>query len=219
MKHLKTNILQKFILIFSLTLIFVSCSSEETKSEDFNSKDFKKESKFVIDSYNLLEQDFNNTLAKSTELNQQQIDQHLEKIGLEAGSVTVQSVNQILKSISVATQEDVEFAINQTTYTSLTKNKLVEISRGEVVNDLNSIPGFNQLDITEKEILTFSNEIAIEYLNNNSNSLQKTDVPCPSSACGVGFAIVGATAGSAICGLPCGIAGGIIGLIIGTAGK
>lgn len=197
MKNLKTNILQKFILLFSVVTVSGSCSSEETKFEDFSSKDFKKEAKFVLDSYNILKEDSNNVSARTTELNQQQIDQYLETIGLEAGSVTVASVNQILNSISVATQEDIEFAINQTTYTSLTKEKLVDISAGEVVNDLNSIPGFEQLDITEKEILTFSNEIAKQYIEENQNSASRIDVPCPSSACGVGFAIVGAIAGNA----------------------
>ena len=224
MKHFKTNILQKFILLLLVTTFITNCSSEETTTDDAISKDFKKEAKLVFDSYNLIEKDFSDTLSRtsSTELSQQQIDQYLELIGLNVGSVTVQNVNQIINEVSLVTEEDVEFFINQTTYTQLTKSMLIEVSKGEVIYNLNTIPGFEQLNISEKEILIFSNEIAKEYMKNNSSSaLNRSNLNqnCPSSGCGVAFAIAGAIAGNAICGVVCGIAGGIIGLIIGTAGK
>ncbi len=207
----------KVIVYFFSALMILNCSEKEVDAKKTPINDFKKEAKLVVDSYDLIKNDFAQNFAKSTfEIDQQIIDEYLEIIGMEVGSVSADAVSQILDEIGIAIEKDVEFVINQTIYSPLTKSKLIEISKGGVIENLNSIPGFESLNITERDILTFSNEIVIEY----NNSISETNsVPCPSSACGAGLAIAGAIAGNAICGPACGVAGAIIGLIAGTAGK
>ena len=209
----------KVIIYFFSTLMILNCSEKEVDTKKTPNNDYQKEAKLVVDSYDLIKNDFAQNFAKSTfEIDQHLIDEYLEIIGMEAGSVSSDAVSQILNEIGIATKKDIKFVINQTIYSPLTKSKLIEISKGDVIENLNSIPGFESLSITERDILTFSNEIVREY-NYSINSQTSYDVPCPSSACGAGLAIAGAIAGNAICGPACGVAGAIIGLIAGTAGK
>jgi hypothetical protein len=227
--YLNLNIMIKkishiFTLIMLFSLLVSGCSNDTERQNDNHNNIFVKEAKFVYDSFKTIESETNNPNSRiltGDELNQETLDYYIDLIGLEPNSVSLSDINQIIDDLSVAYENDVESVIAQSPYSSFTKNKLIEISNGNIVVDFNEIPEFAELDLTEKDILNFSNSVAIEFINNApiDETSNRTEIPCPSSACGIGFAIAGGISGSAICGIPCGIGGAIIGMIIGTAGK
>ena len=223
MKNLSRKIAVATVCSLTLGFIVFGCVTENENAELTDSAKIKKDAKFVVSSYdhlmNSLNQENSRFVIPST-LTQESIDNYLVQLNLQPGSVDVAAVTEIVSKLSDVAEQGNDAVIESTLYSTFTKEKLKEIAEGNLVENLEVIPEFADLSLSEKELLILCNNIAREYIETHEMRYGGNgDLDCPSSACGVAYAIIGATTGTAICGLPCGIVGGIIGLILGTAGK
>lgn len=146
-------------------------------------------------------------------LTQEILDEYLVSAELQPGSITIETVNQIIESI--ADDRTFNQKIGEMDFSSYAKNKILQMNQTGVIDNLHLQVGFQSLPLEEKETLLNTNELMRAYLQDPNT----TDVPCPSGACTVTFMLLGIATGTAICGPPCGVAGGIIGFIIGNEMK
>lgn len=219
---IKLNYLQQLMAFICVSVTILSCSLNEAdklSNQDLNATlDYSQEASLIFDLSNRIESHFiqpNSPFRTAEIVDQESLNNYLGALDLESDYISLEDVNGIISELSqLEDEEDVEELIEQLPYTVNAKGYLNHITGGNAYENLNSIPGFSDLDISEKEIVALSNDILKEFQDRDP-----IDVPCPSEACTVSLMLAGAMLGGALCGLPCSIAGGVIGFLIGNSMK
>lgn len=90
-------------------------------------------------------------------LDQTTVDYYAGLLGYSPGYLTLNQVNDVISQYGLATDEGIEAVLDQYQLSGLAKLTLKDISDGAFYEDLNQIPGFSDLNISEKEIIEAAN--------------------------------------------------------------
>jgi hypothetical protein len=181
----------------SLTLLptIISCSHESNTVKN-DTADFKTEVNHLIDDALLIQDELSKSRNPIEDIDQETLDYYASLLGYDPGIANVEDVNQLIEHYGIATEEGLMSFLDQYPIDEVTKQTLDAISKGNWIENLNTVPGFSELDISEKEIIQFANTFVIESENR--------------FGCGVG-AFIGIIIGGFICTPICHIIGAIIG--------
>lgn len=150
--------------------------------------------------------------SQEFEITQGLVDQYAIELGYNAGDFTVENVNTVIQSHSELLNSNFQEIINNVDLSDYAKEKIIEISEGKILNNLDDVPEFVELSVKEKEIIVLGNEY-LKDISANGNMARGT----------WGFfesGLTGAVVGGIICGGPVGmIAGWFIGGWIHGAAK
>lgn len=106
-------------------------------------------------------------------ITQELIDDFAVAYGFEEGAITLDFVNTIIEEKAKIDEVGFEDYTLNVSYNHYTKEKLVEMSAGEIIEDLENDLDFQNLPLEEKDILlmtkTFQEEIANFNTSNTSN--------------------------------------------------
>ena len=182
-------------MFLTLFPTITSCTNDSSTINN-DTADLKAEVNQVIDNVLLIQNELDNSRNPIDDIDQETLDYYAELLGYEPGVATVEDVNELIAHYGIATEEGLITFLDQYPIDELTKQTLDAISKGNWIENLNTIPGFSELDLTEKEIIQFANTFVLESENR--------------IGCGVG-AFIGVIVGSFICTPVCQIIGSMIG--------
>jgi len=199
------------LLLVFCTVIFNSCTNDTNVRED---EHLRKQARFILDGKKAIEEELTkktNTILDLENLTQQQLDHYLVILGYNPGDMTVPQVLNLIAEANYILEIGINNYLQYLDYQPFTKEMILELASGNIVNDFNVYPEFHLLPVNEQDFLKLCNYILQENIGE-----QKSWIECPSNTCGaaLGFALGGI--GVATCGPVCGGVGFVIGFIIGT---
>lgn len=206
-------------LCFACLLLSCSQASDEIQEEtQTNLLSLREQAKLIVASTLTLQAEFDGTADRTPaleEFDQATLDDYAEMLGIE--SMPIEEFENLLSAVPDIYATGVLASIEALPYNSFTKNQLEVLTQGNTIEMLEQMPEFNNLPIQEKELLMLGNYVVEEF--GDTEMLRISDIPCPSTGCGLGFGLLLGSMGGAACGPPCAVGGFVIGMIIGTAGK
>ncbi|MDY8136712.1 hypothetical protein [Aquimarina sp. 2201CG5-10] len=220
----RLNILQVFIVAFTLSMIVSSCSKDiEEIDEPIQKNSLKKRSEesgsFILNSIDKIindsvEQDFSDL-----ELNQKTLDYYGDLFGVSEESLNVEMAEKIVVQVKNIMNNGIDNFLKRTKFSAYTKEKIKTVFSGKLLTGIEKEEEFLALINEEQTLLLTLHSIALESyqeINNQNRGCTINGIPAP---CGAAGAIIGLIVGINTCGIPCGIGGAIIGGVIGAASK
>lgn len=207
MKKYKKSIAYFLTLIF-LTPMLWSCSrvNESRIKEDTNS--YREMAKSIVETHKLFNEINTNSPDFRTfdygEISQEDVDYYASILGYDDGEFDVELVNAILEKYIDVLDHGYEQVIEDYDLSEFTKLSMVDIAEGRWIDDLESHPNFQNLNLTEKELLSLANAFAQELEERGTVTGQATG------------AFFGMIIGAWLCNVWCVLGGAIIGGIIGS---
>ena len=138
------------------------------------------------------------------EISQEDIDYYASLLGFEEGDFQVELVDAVLEKYIDVIDRGYEQVLEDFELTEFTKLTMVDIAEGRWIEDIESHPNYENLNLTEKEMLSLANAYAQE--------LEERDMVTGE---GIG-AFFGMIIGGFLCNVWCVLGGAIIGGIIGS---
>jgi len=192
------------LMLLPSFLSLQSCSKEMSIQEDFEQQgaELMKKVDFIINSvFTIQNENSNSRNLISDSLDQVTVDYYAGLIGYEPGVVSLQDVLEVIDKYSLATDYGIEYVLDEYQLTEIAKFTLADIANGSFIENLNEIPGYENLPVSEKDLIETANIFVGESQNRDLG-------------CGVG-AFLGFVIGSFICSPVCQIVGVIVGCIGG----
>ncbi|QRM89581.1 hypothetical protein FG167_10175 [Lacinutrix sp. WUR7] len=215
MKTIKeTKKLIAILLIYTFLMpTFYSCSKVNMdEGSSINNSLYRKEAKKIINEVDLVEKNLHSTinsrLTSDFEITQELIDEQLVLLGYQEGEISVEMVNEIITKYGVSTTDGIDQLLADYNLTEFTKSSLKSISEGNWIENIIDHVDYNNLEINEKEMLSFINSYGqeLDYQGHGRYSFW-----------GLFGAIAGMLVGGLLCSL-CIIVGGVLGGVLGSTG-
>lgn len=216
-----------YLFIISFSFFCLSCEKEQndnnidesvelvyTNSKSINN--YKHQAQLIKSASALISQNDSKSINfLDQEIDQKFLDDYAIILGVD--TISLEDFEAMIGLVPEIQENGIPEMIQNLQARQFTRNSLQQMAFGEVIDGLESMPEFQTLPLNERELLLLTNNVILEFgFDQNRNP---DDVPCPSTACGVGFGIILGGAGASLCGIPCAIGGFILGVAIGTSGK
>ncbi|HNQ26381.1 MAG TPA: hypothetical protein PKL92_00485 [Aquaticitalea sp.] len=210
MKAIKKS--KRIVAIVLVCIFFIptilSCSNEKQFIDESVNK-YRESALKIINAVEIVSNFEQNNFAQKDgdyEITQEMVDQYAVMLGYQAGDFDVYLVEQVIDKYADVLDKGYEQVIDEYDLSSFTKLSLKDIAEGNWIEDLESHPNYQNLSLTEKEMLSVANAYAQELQNNGKGI----------TPAGVG-AFIGLIVGGWICNVWCVLGGAIIGAIIGES--
>jgi len=218
----RLNILQVFILAFTVTITAISCSKDneevlQSEQNYISTKEYEDKASFILKSIDKITQDSAKQNFKNLELNQETLDYYKDLLGLQEESVNLEMAEKIVGEVSSVLTDGIDHILERSEFSPYTTQKIQNLFSGQLLTGIEKEREFQSLILNEQKLLLTLNSImtkSSEHILDQGKALScsMNGEPAPCAAVG---AIAGAVIGAAICGWPCAIGGAIIGGIAG----
>lgn len=163
------NFLAYFFTFLTFFVSFHSCApdtnvqpiAEENLTSRINTQE-------IISALGKVDNHFEmNRNSLPNELTQEYIDDYLVIMGYNPGEFTVSDVEEVIERLGISSIDSVEAALVELDLQQFTIDIIEQIKDGNYIDDLSSMPDYQNLDIDEKEILDMANALLLDDINNN----------------------------------------------------
>lgn len=186
-----------------------SCSQANDIKEPLETRKYRDMAKSIIESSEMFKELYKNPTEIRTidygEISQDDVDYYATMLGHEPGEFDVALVDAILEKYIDVIDRGFEDVLEDYNLTEFTKISMTDIAEGRWIEDIESHPNYENLSLTEKEMLSLANAYAKE--------LEQRDDLITGEGIGAFFGII---VGAWICNIWCVLGGAIVGGIIGS---
>lgn len=144
------------------------------------------------------------------QITQELIDEYAEMMGFETGLVTLDFVESVIAEQGVITNITFDNYISNLNYDNFTKSKLIQISVGNTIQNLEEDINFQNLPLKERDLLLISNTFENEFMNLYGSDTSKISFEWDTPSFIVGAGIVSIAGGF---GWPV-IVGGLVAVLV-----